>query len=279
MLCLIDYYSFTIQIAEPLGKAMFDADNQYAIEVFLSLFENQETRDKLSKGWEGENAKGFYATRLRHVPSNVALSYGIVNSHIFVELAGQACANFDSQEMLITLIERTHERATRIDFAVDIETDVTPKIFIEARSNKSFKSSGNKYSPTGATEYLGGRSSERMARVYRYNPPHPRHAFLRVEAEYKGNAAKSFTKHLVETDIQQACLDAHKPFGWEHKVWDTGDCSTTRITYRTFRPNTASTLVWLYGDVISAICKAKKTGLLDLEEWLKFLRESLKDEE
>jgi len=279
MFTLVDYYSFTIPLKEPLGKAMFDADKQMAIRTFAQTVRISTFENGVEDNWETENAKGFYQTRLRHISADVTLSYGAINSHIFVELAGKACANFDSQDLLNQLIERTWERATRIDFAVDIKTEIAPKTFIEARSNKSFKSSGNKYSPTGGTEYLGGRSSERMARVYRYYSPHPRHEFLRVEAEYKGDAAKAASKHLVEAGVQQASLDAHQPFGWLHAIWDTGDCTATRITYRTFRPDTASTLVWLYGDVVSALRKATKTGLLDLEEWLKFLREGLKDEE
>jgi len=279
MFTLIDYYSYTIPLKEPMGRGMFDSDKQMAIQLFYESVQADQFKNGIADNWETESAKGFYQTRLRHSPSNVALSYGAINSHIFVELAGQACANFDSQDLLLPLIERTWERATRIDFAIDIKTEIAPKTFIEARTNKSFKSSGSKYSPTGGTEYLGGRSSERMARVYRYYSPHPRHEYLRVETEYKGDAAKASAKHLVETNVQQASLDAHQPFGWSHAVWNAGDCTATRISYRTYRPDTASTLVWLYGDVVTALRKAAKTGLLDIEEWLKFLRESIKDED
>lgn len=279
MFTSIDYYSFTIPLKEPMGQGMFDSDKHYAIEVFVHSTGLEKFKNGIEDNWETEAARGFYQTRLRHISADITLSYGAINSHIFVELAGKACANFDSQDLLNPLIERTWERATRIDFAVDIKTEIAPKTFIEARSNKSFKSSGNKYSPTGGTEYLGGRSSERMARVYRYYSPHPRHEYLRVEVEYKGDAAKIASKHVSQTGVRQASLDAHQPFGWLHPVWDTGDVTSTRITYRTYRPNTASTLVWLYGDVITAIRKATKTGLLDLEEWLRFLREGLKDED
>jgi len=279
MFTLIDYYSFTIPLHEPMGKGMFDSDKHYAIGVFNNVCDLEMFKNGIEDNWEAETARGFYQTRLRHLSADVTLSYGAINSHIFVELAGKACANFDSQDLLNKLIERTWERATRIDFAVDIKTEIAPKTFIEARTNKSFKSSGNKYSPTGGTEYLGGRSSERMARVYRYYSPHPRHEFLRVETEYKGEAAKVAAKRVVEAGVQQASLDAHQPFGWTHDVWNTGELTASRITYRTYRPDTASTLLWLYGDVITSLRKATKAGLLDLEEWLKFLRESLKDED
>jgi len=279
MFTLIDYYSFTIPLHEPMGKGMFDADKYLAIQVFYDTAKLSTFNNGVEDNWETESARGFYQTRLRHSPTDVALSYGAINSHIFVELAGKACANLDSQSLLIPLIERTWERATRIDFAVDIKTEISPKTFIDQRSNKSFKSSGSKYSPTGGTEYLGGRSSERMARIYRYYSPHPRHEYLRVEAEYKGDAAKASAKHLIETSTEKAALDAHQPFGWLHVDWNTNDITQQRISYKTYRPDTASTLVWLYGDVVTALRKATKAGLLDLEEWLKFLRERLKDDE
>jgi len=279
MITLIDYYSFTIPLKEPLGKGMFDSDKHYVIGVFNNICDLEAYKNGIEDNWESEAARGFYQTRLRHLSADITLSYGAINSHIFVELAGKACANLDSQDLLNPLIERTWERATRIDFAVDIKTDTSPKAFIEARDNKSFKSSGNKYSPTGGTEYLGGRSSERMARVYRYNAPHPRHEFLRVEAEYKGDAAKVASKSVLEKGIPQSCVDAHKAFGWIHPDWNIGELSASRITYRSFRPDTASTLLWLYGDVVTALRKATASGLLDLEEWLKFLRESLKLED
>jgi hypothetical protein len=278
MITLIDYYSYTIPLKEPLGKGMFDSDKQFVIQTFLDnakvFIFNNGTQDN----WETEKAKGFYTTRLRHSPTDVALSYGFINSHIFVELAGLACANFDRFNLLFALIERTHERATRIDFAVDILTDVTPKEFIEKRSNTSFKSSGNKYSPSGGTEYLGGRSSERMARVYRYYFPHPRHEYLRVETEYKGDAAKASAKHLIKVGTAQASVDAHQPFGWTHPIWDIERLKAERITYKTYRPDTASTLLWLYGDVVTAMRKAVKEGLIDFEDWLKFFRGVPKDE-
>jgi hypothetical protein len=278
MYALIDYYSFTIVLKEPLGKGMFDSDKQFAISQFIALFEGEERRSFLSENWEAEKAKGFYAVRLRNTPTNISLSFGTINSHILVELAGQACANFDSQDLLIPLIERTHSRATRIDFAIDIKTAVSPADFIAARTGQSFKSSGNKYSPTGGTEYLGGRASERMARVYRYYEPHPRHEYLRVETEYKGSAAKASCLRVINTSVLQACLDAHKPFGWQHECWQTGDITSTRITYKSYRPDTASTLQWLYGDVVTALRKAIASGLIDLDEWLTYLREGAKDE-
>jgi len=274
----IDYYSFTIPTEKPIEDGMFYEQQDQVIETVVSLFHDIATRQQFTLNWTHETGMRFYQHRLRHDQSHMAVSYGRTNPHLFVELSGYACANFDSRDLLLPLIAATHERCSRIDFAVDIECKTTAKAFIEARANKSFKSSGNKYSPTGETEYIGGRTSERMARVYRYYSPHPRHTLLRVEAEYKGNAAKAAAEHLTTHDLQQTCLSAHKPFGWEHHDWRPDMEQPAKIPYKSYSPANASTVRWLFGDVVTALRKAFKTGLIDQDEWLKFLNKGLKDE-
>jgi len=278
MITLIDYYSYTIQTDREFGKGMFESDNLFAIDLFTKSADCTNDFDREQSNWAAQNAKGFYATRLRHAPSSTAVSYGSVNRHIFVELAGQACSNFDAVDKLLPLIAATAERCSRIDFAVDIKTEVSPKDFIDERGNKSFKSSGHKYTPGGRTEYLGGRTSERMARVYRYEPPHPRHEYLRIEVELKGDAAKAYAKYLNTHSVEQTTLAAHQIFKWEHAVWDNNQTIAERVTFRSYRPENAATIHWLYGDVVTALRKAISSGLVDLDEWLKTLRDGLKDD-
>jgi len=274
----VDYYSFTIPIERKLGEGMFESDRIYVVHTLLERLPFLNSALGTYDDWTTEGAKGFYTYRLRHSASDVALSYGSVNSHILVECAGKACNNLDSIDALGALIAATTDRTTRIDFAVDIETDIDPKVFIDARSSVAFKSTGSKRSPTGRTEYLGGRSSERMARVYRYEPPHPRSKLLRVEAEYKGAAAKAAARHLHQVGVEKACLDAHSAFQWTHPTWTPEAASDGKIPYSSYNPQNANTVHWLYGTCLTALSKAVKVGLIDLDEWLKILRESLKDE-
>jgi hypothetical protein len=250
---------------------MFYDQQELAIKVFLSSISELSHIGFVSSEWQHENALRFYQHRLRHVSSDVTIAYGETNNHLFVELAGKACNNLDATDILQPLIAATYGRCSRIDFAVDIECKTPPKEFIEQRGNQSFKSSGNKYSPTGGTEYIGGRTSERMARVYRYYEPHPRSAFLRVEAEYKGDAAKVAAKHFASSGLLKACVDAHYPFKWEHEQWKPDD-RATKMPYKSYNPSNANTIRWLYGDVITALRKAIKADVIDLDEWLKVLK-------
>lgn len=263
----IDYYSFTLPIRAPFGEIDHESI-RFAIQSFTSLVSGEHQHKFGYGSWGVEQAKGFYSTRLRHEVSGVAISLGTINAHLFIELSGRACNNLEAIDALMGIIQATHERCSRIDFAVDIVTDEDPELFSMSRNGKAFKSNGTINSPSGKTCYLGSRASERMARVYRYNPPHPRSHLLRVEAEYKGDAAKIASKHLIETDVRQACLDAHKPFGWEHPAWDEEGTDGVKIPYKSYNPSNAATVRWLYGDVITALRKAITEGLVDLDEWL-----------
>jgi len=274
----IDYYSFTIPTERDFNNNMFNSNMLFVTNLFSTYFNDIALQEFFSLNWSVENAKGFYRTRLRHQTTDVTLSFGSVNLHVFVELAGKACANFDSRDLLEPLIAQTADRSTRIDFAIDIKTSTKPIDFITVRKGKAFKSSGSRYSESGETEYLGSRSAERMARVYRYYPPHPRSDFLRVETEYKGNAAKVFSDVLARDGLEKTALAAHLPFGWQHADFKPADTSISRITVPYTRPQNASTVRWLYSDVITSLRRATREGLIDLEDWLKKLQEGLKDE-
>lgn len=241
---------------------------KHAISEFLRFIPDNEHHKFGLGNWGIEPARGFYSIRLRHEITGVAISFGAINQHLFIELSGRACNNLEAIDALFPLIEQTSDRCSRIDFAVDIATECDPETFCTERVGTSFKSNGTIESPSGKTCYLGSRKSERMARVYRYAPPHPRSHLLRVEAEYKGDAGKAAAKHLATTDLRSACLDAHKPFGWQHSSWSEDEDGARKIEYKSYSPSNASTVRWLYGDVITALRKAIETGLVDLDDWL-----------
>lgn len=267
MIYSIDYLSFTIPQKAVFGK-FGDEVQKHVISQFLPLI-SEEHHHKFGFGsWGIEKASGFYEIRLRHEVSGVALSFGSINAHIFVEFSGRACQNLDSISQLEPIIGSVYERVSRIDFAVDILTDESPEHFSASRNGGAFKSNGTINSPSGQTCYIGSRKSERMARVYRYYEPHPRSHLLRVEAEYKGDAAKVMSKHLIETDIRTASLDAHKPFGWSSPNWGSDTSEGIKIPYKAYSPSNAATVRWLYGDVITALRKAVENGILDLDDWL-----------
>lgn len=277
MISLIDYYSFTVPTERDFDNQMFHSNRTFVIDLFTTYFSDITLQHFFTLNWEDEHGSGFYKSRIRHADTDVCISYGGVNKHIFVELAGKACASLDARDLLIPLITNTHARASRIDFAFDIECDVSPAEFVAFRNGKAFKSNGSINSESGSTVYVGSRKADRMARVYRYYPPHPRAAYLRVEAEYKGDAAKAFSAVVVRDGALRSCLAAHLPFGWGHSVFDTTDTTVSRVTIPYSRPKDASTVRWLYGDIPKAVARCVKEGLIDFDDWLETVKECLKD--
>lgn len=267
--CRVDWYSFTVPLPSGVSggggfvwKHIFELSNEFTGGVLneaLSEFD-----------WSVASGHGFYDTRYFIADQGVSFSVGEVNAHALWEFSGLGCELLRSRQMLYPLIERTHERATRLDLAVDMVCETTPAEFVEAAAAKRFKSRGSQASPTGLTEYIGSRKGERMARVYRYFAPHPRAHLLRAEAEYKGDAARILCKELSEPSLTAITLAAHEPFGWEHPDWQPGGLEPARLPSKKHDRDGAGTLKWLNDAVVPALKRAHREGLIDLVEWLDF---------
>lgn len=214
-LAKIDWYSFTLPTAGPLegsGPDVMAAVNYSLQQAFTPIVDPVS----MDGTWRIDPAKGFYAFRATHVTSKLAVSWGAVNSHVFVEMAGMCCDWFRASRSLQSVIELTYQRVSRIDCAIDLVTPVLPETFVEAGHAKRFADSlGNIKSLTGHTFYVGSRKSDRCARVYRYASPHPRSHLLRIEAEFKGKAARELAKVLYNRGELEAIRSAHAVFEWQ----------------------------------------------------------------
>jgi len=210
----IDWYSFTLAMAGPLegsGPDVLQEINRVLSPVFSPAVDPVEGDGT----WSLAEAKGFYAFRATHVASRIAVSWGAVNAHVFVELAGQSCDWLRAAGFMRSVVAGTFERVSRIDCAIDLHTTTTPEVFVGAGHAERFKDSlGNIKSSTGHTFYVGSRKSDRCARVYRYAPPHPRSHLLRCEAEFKGKAAKELAVVLNSDGELEAIRAAHRVFQW-----------------------------------------------------------------
>ncbi len=271
----IDFYSFTVKVDHDWELFSYRENADFAVAMLELKYFTETNSFGLQAEWKAEKGRGFYFWRLRHVTSDLCVSFGGVNKDIFVECAGLACNNLDSRDLLLPLINATAHNATRIDIAVDIETDVDPLDFVAQRTQGKFRNAGQLLSDSGTTAYVGGRTSERMARVYRYAEPHPRAAYLRVESEYKRDAAKMLSGLLADHSLPAVAAKAHEPFGWTHPIWKPEAMTIGDVPYRHGSKDKANTLRWLYGTVIESIVKLKQQNALDVDDWLKTLSERL----
>lgn len=269
-LCKIDYYSFTI-LEETSFHSRGEPTIEYVISKFLSVTGTRPEWNMDRSTWTLESGGKNYSVRLRHNATDVTLSFGSKNSHIYAELAGRACDAYESVDALVPLVSVTAERASRIDVATDFETQISPEEFSDCRNKEKWKYAPHYPSESGETSYVGSRKSERMARVYRYNPPHPRSKLLRVETEYKGKASKSVARLVGETPILTLAKRTNAIFGWTHPLWLELGQPSAAIKYKHYRPENAATVRWLYGDVAKSIRKAIKLGYLEWDEYVAHL--------
>lgn len=267
MQCKLDWFSFTFPIGQvgdgdgefELGKVLMSF-HDFTLHRFLGIVTNAL--------WSVEQGTGFYKHRLRCPITGMTISWSPYNQYSLVELSGQAVDKILLHMNVSDLVLASNGRATRVDLAVDFECDISPSEFVAERGNSRIIDTGNRYSATGETEYIGSRSSDRMSRVYRYYPPHPRAHLLRVEGEFKGDSAKAVAAELLSSDLIHVTASAHIPFAWQHPIWNVEKMALSKIPARAYDREGAGTLKWLEDSVAPALRRAHTTGLIDLAMWL-----------
>ena len=136
-----------------------------------------------------------------------------------VEITGTGMSEIRRQKLVRNFIELYGNWLTRIDVTKDIATDADPRDFARLRDDKKFKSYDEKVENKGITYYVGSRTSERYACVYRYAEPHPRVGLLRVEHRLKGDYAKKAAAELLKDGLSVYIARLGNTFGWSHPAW------------------------------------------------------------
>lgn len=182
-----------------------------------------------------------------------------------IEFTGTGCKNLHEIDKTKAMAYNHREFLTRLDFAADFETDVTPSTFAAARTVGRFTSYADIKSETGETFYVGSRTSDRFCRVYRYNPPHPRSQFLRVEFQLKKDNAKLVAASLRSNKTKEIVLDLFRTFQFNHEIipYD-GRQQKTPTPIRASRMG--KTERWLFKQVAPAIEKLVDDGSTEIVE-------------
>lgn len=264
----IDYCRFTFPIA-----LLGNQDESWTLNHILMAFHDHTQHLLLgvvtAGRWVWRETAGFYDKKIECPKTKLSIEWKAGNPHALVNITGTSCDLLLQTITAADLAKATNGRCTRMDFAVDFPTEIKPSEFTEIRGSNKTSTFSTVNSPTGETCYIGSRSSERMARVYRYYPPHPRSHLLRVEAEYKGDAAKEACKALMDREEQEVIYSAHLPFKWMHPIWLERVPVTEKIPARAYDKEGAETLKWLVDVVAPSLRKAHERGLINLVDWVK----------
>lgn len=275
MITSIDWLSFSFDIPTNQQSMSFELWGRAATALGQQF---PLASDMLVGGYQFEPRQGRapYNSAQQRTDHGLMIFANQRLEHALVEVGGIGMDTLGGVENELALLEHVAARATRIDIAVDIFTDIRPDEFCSMRDAGRFKAWSEAVSDSGHTVYIGSRSSDRYARVYRYNPPHPRAAWLRVEHVLKAEQAKAAIPTMISGGLPRFTAMLGKTFGWTHPCWSTDD--DTAEALKAWRPERrqGKTVTWLYSQVIPAMVKLHREGVINMYEvWADYISQEL----
>lgn len=266
MLNKVDWLSFSIAVAD--CQTDDDREAAYNCAAALSdLHPDLMAWLRLDETMDIRKGRAPYRTRWAHPETEVSLFTHNKLPHALIEIPGRGCDDLIERGNLYSVINAVADRVTRIDIASDILCETNPIEFERERENGKFSARSEMVSESGTTVYVGSRTSERYARVYRYNKPHPRHRFMRVEHVVKAESAKALARTLSPETLSNVVAGLGIVFGWNHSDWNP---ESEPIELEVYRPErkTGKTLWWLNDTIAPLLVRLHSEGELDVWEWL-----------
>jgi len=265
----IDWLSFSFPIGASTHPEhgwkpddIMNALRTYTGDGLRELFETEEVKH--------EGGRAPYAHSLVLHNGILAIYWGGRLTHGLVQIHGQGMAFVREKQIERDLLMVAAERVTRIDLATDIECATRPIDFVTQRSATRHMAHASMSSKSGETEYVGGRTSQRFARVYRYCLPHPRAHLLRVEHEVKGELAKKVVPEILNLGVEVIQERLGLSFGWQHPDWQPVHQNLTKVKGIPNDRTAARTEIWLRTQAASAFKKLVQSGIIEQPElWLK----------
>lgn len=209
-----------------------------------------------------ERSRAPYSDSWEWKEQNITLYASPTLSHFTVEISGQGCEKIIAAGLMNELLTKVAERVTRIDLASDIETNTIPTNFVRFTKHDRMRASGYQNSASGTTCYVGSQKSERYARVYRYNPPHPRSHLLRVEHVFRRDHAKAVAASISTSGLDAVTLTVGETFGWQHSDWQPSSDTLADISVISKQRENGKTIFWLTSVVASSFKRLCQDGTI-----------------
>jgi len=263
----IDWITFTMtmryQSSYPETFSTADVYGAAMEATWLANFDSDLLAAAYGGIWEkNEHSRAPYVDSWQLRDAGITLFASPTLTHCCVEISGQGCERLIKAGLLDMVLDNVRERITRIDIACDIETEVAPEEFTEKRKHKRMQAGGHQFSKTGKTVYIGSQKSDRYARVYRYNKPHPRAHLLRVEHVFRKAYAKRVAYEITAGGIDAVVSAAGNAFGWMHDVWGSGDGGCADLSIVSEKRATSRTVFWLVNSCAPAFKRLCDDGTI-----------------
>jgi hypothetical protein len=267
MITKIDWFSFSFEM--PANKIRQELDILNTTRTAIARL-HPDLPDMLAfdSGFTAGKGRAPYAVGWKHASDGYTLYTNTATPHALIEITGRGCDFLADPTVLQSLLKATTNRITRLDIAQDILCDTLPLEFTDQRKTGRFKSHSQAVSSTGSTSYIGSRSSDRYCRVYRYNPPHPRHAFLRIEYSVKAENAILTATSILETSLEATGAALGDAFGWKHPIYRNEAPDAAELAVWRPERREGKTVFWLHDTIGPLVARLHNEGLINVYEWL-----------
>lgn len=252
---IIDWLSFSLPVYAPVK-------NEVDATVFAELAYYLPDLTANMIDWEWIETSGRAPYDRSYTCSGFRIFAGVGVPHIAIEVSGRGCKLMREMNMFFYVLSIVHDRVSRIDVALDIETDVAPSDFVDEGYSGRIRSVGRIKSDSGETVYVGSQKSDRYCRVYRYESPHERSHLLRIEYVFRRKEAKIVALEISKDGVASVAARANCTYKWEHGLMDElKDVSglTASVAHRT----KAKTLRWLIKQVAPAFRGLVADGVIE----------------
>jgi len=268
MICKVDWVSFTARLDSRIERGS-SAMTEYIMQLVASALPEPVALAMFDVQFVPAPSRAPYSVCHRKYDNSISVYYGGNQEHVLVEVSGTGCEYLSRLGVLDDLLSTVSPILTRLDIAVDMPVATTPAEFVNAGYSHRIRSRSHMVSPTGETCYLGSRDSERYCRVYRYNPPHPRSEWLRVEFVLRHQNASLAVAAIQDVGIASYVAQLGNSYGWRHAAWQP-DMATDAVA-STWLPERrhGATVRWLLTSVFPAMRRLADDGTIpDLPTFL-----------
>jgi hypothetical protein len=264
----VDWLSFTI--AAPVWENVPYLGLRSAAYTAMGEWAGDWWKD-ISQGraWNLEGGRAPFNLSIMRDDGGARLFFSASLPLMLLEVTGTGCTAWAENGDIFSAMLDLRDHITRLDVACDFETDVKPAEFAVLRDGKRFQAHGEVVSPTGETYYVGSLKSERFARVYRYNPPHPRAGLLRVEHVFRKESARLAVDYLGGHSPEEWIDAIGKIYGWTHDIWGgriarNKEGMPSRVVER---PEMGKTVFWLYNTVAPCLARMVRENRVSWEDF------------
>lgn len=217
-------------------------------------------------GWETAHGRRPYSGGYHNQGLGVFVWMG-GHENVLIEISGKGVQKLRDADVLNQYMLTVKDRVSRLDIAIDCETEKRPPEIVSSIETGRFKSRSSMTSQHGETEYIGSRQSDRYCRVYRYNDPHPRHKLLRTEFVIKKPHCEYAIESIFQMGRSYVAQQMLNTFGLGETM-NVSEHNETMPATRNDRKN-SKTEAWLIRQAAPAFQRLVHEGTIeDWREWL-----------